>query len=131
MNDRTQKTTVLCVDDEEVQLHVRRLLFESDGYVVVEARSTTGALQEFQRGNIDVVVMDYSLFGGEGTKVAEQMKELRPLTPIIILSGFTSLPESSSVDLWLRKMDTDPDELLDAVKQLTTRRKVLASGQSE
>lgn len=113
------KATVLCVDDEELQLKVRRMLFESAGYGVVEARSAVSALDTFQSQPIDAVVMDYSLGGQDGNTIARQMKQLRPTVPIIMLSGFSLQPsDTDNADLWLRKMDIEPEELVREVTRL-------------
>jgi len=119
-NDRTlSKSTILCVDDEQSQLTARRLLFEAAGYNVIEARNAIVALEQFQKQHIDAVIMDYWLSGQNGTAIAEEMKRLRPRIPIIMLSGFTSLPgEGNIVDSWLRKADIEPEELINEVRRL-------------
>jgi CheY-like chemotaxis protein len=111
--------TVLCVDDEELQLKVRRMLFESSGYLVLEAQGAASALEKFQRHQIDAVVMDYSLVGQDGNSIAKQMKQLRPGIPIIMLSGFPLQPnDTSNADLWLRKMDVEPEALVREMTRL-------------
>ncbi|HJT70134.1 MAG TPA: response regulator [Terriglobales bacterium] len=120
---RLPKATVLCVDDEELQLKVRRMLFESAGYVVLEAQGAETALEKFRTEKVDAVLMDYSLFGQNGTAIAKQMKLLRPNVPVVILSGSASSQEGSSdVDLWLRKMDIEPEELVNEVGRLIEQR---------
>lgn len=93
-----RRRTVLCVEDEELQLTARRMLFEAAGYKVLGARSAKSAIETFESSHVDVVVMDYWLSdqNGNGTAVAEQMKKLRPRTPIVMLSGFSALPGRSS-----------------------------------
>jgi CheY-like chemotaxis protein len=118
------KATVLCVDDEQLQLKVRRMLFESAGYRVLDAQDANTAMRKFRESGIDAVIMDYSLFGQTGAEVAEQMKQLRPKIPIVILSGSASArEESTSVDLWLRKMDLEPEDLVKEVERLIEFRK--------
>jgi CheY-like chemotaxis protein len=120
--NRAVQATVLCVDDEELQLKVRRMLFESAGYQVLEAQDANTAIEKFQSSHVDAVVMDYSLFGKTGADIADQMKRLRPSIPIVILSGSSSLrEESSSVDLWLRKMDVEPEDLVNKVTHLISQ----------
>jgi CheY-like chemotaxis protein len=111
--------TILCVEDEQLQLKLRRLLFESVGYTVFEALSGAAALEVFRSHNVDAVVMDYSIAGTDGVSLATQLKAFRPGTPIIVLSG--SPPESSLegvVDCWYRKFDIEPEELLAKVHSL-------------
>jgi CheY-like chemotaxis protein len=119
------KGTVLCVDDEELQLKVRRMLFESSGYRVIAAQDASTAIGKFRASPLDAVIMDYSLFGQTGVEIAEQMKRLRPSIPIVILSGSGAAirEENPSVDLWLRKMDLEPEELVKEVARLIEFRK--------
>ena len=119
------KATVLCVDDEELQLKIRRMLFESAGYRVVDAQDAGTAIKKFKNTAVDAVIMDYSLFGQTGVELAEQMKRMRPSMPIVILSGSgaTIREESPSVDLWLRKMDLEPEDLVQEVARLIQFRK--------
>jgi len=118
---QSAKATVLCVEDEDVQLRMRRRLFESAGYNVLEAQSAKEALDIFHSTRVDAVVMDYWLSGtgGNGTAVAEQMKRDRPRTPIVMLSGFGALPgEGAIVDLWLGKGHIQPQDLVAEVRRL-------------
>ena len=113
--------TVLCVDDEDVQLSMRKRLFEVAGYKVLEARSAKEALEIFMSTHVDAVVTDYWLSGagGNGTALAEQMKQHRHRTPILMLSGLGALPgESPIVDSWLSKGRIEPRELVAEVQRL-------------
>ena len=111
--------TVLCVEDELSQLHMRQLLFESAGFRVLTAESAKAALSIFLSEHVDAVVLDYWLSGGNGTTVAEEIKRLSPQTPIIMLSGYLYLPgEEVVVDLWLRKASVEPEELTAEVLRL-------------
>jgi CheY-like chemotaxis protein len=113
------RATILCVDDEELQLQMRAVLFESAGFEALQARSASTALEIFRARRIDAVVMDYWLSGTNGTKVAEEMKRLHPRIPIVMLSGFSSLPgEGSVVDAWLRKAQVEPEALVNEVRRL-------------
>ena len=119
--------TVLCVEDEELQLRARRMLFEAAGYRVLEARSAKRAVDLFSSHPVDAVVMDYWLSDqdGNGTVVAEQMKRMRPRIPILMLSGFTALPgEGALVDSWIRKSQLDPENLVNEVDRLIKLRQI-------
>jgi len=119
--------TVLCVEDEELQLKARRMLFEAAGYRVIEARSAKRAIDLFSSQQVDAVVMDYWLSDkdGNGTVVAEQMKRMHPRIPILMLSGFTALPgEGALVDSWIRKSQFDPENLVSEVDRLIKLRQL-------
>lgn len=110
---------VLCVEDEELQLKFRKMLFESCGYSVLDAQSADRAIEIFQSQHVDLVLMDYSLSGKNGLQVAAEMKRLRPNVPIIMLSGFATLPDTGEdVDLWLHKMDIEPEDLVNQANRL-------------
>ena len=122
-----EQRTVLCVEDEELQLKARKMLFEAAGYRVLEARSAKQAVELFSGNAVDAVVMDYWLSDqdGNGTVVAEQMKRLRPRVPILMLSGFTALPgEGALVDSWIRKSQLDPESLVTEVDRLIKLRQI-------
>lgn len=126
--------TVLCVEDEEVQLTVRRMLFESAGYRVLEARSANAAIEAFLSHDVDAVVADYWLSGegGNGSALAEQLKRIRPRIPIVMLSGFSSLPgEGALVDAWIRKAEIEPEGLVKEVQRLIALRAQQYGGNSE
>jgi two-component system, cell cycle sensor histidine kinase and response regulator CckA len=83
--------TVLLVEDEE---SVRRLLvhlLKKRGYEVVEASSGEEGLRIFkQRGTeIHLVLTDVVMPGMSGPSMAEKLREVRPDTPIVFMSGYT------------------------------------------
>jgi CheY-like chemotaxis protein len=116
-------TTILCVEDEQLQLQLRKAQFESAGFHVLLARSGSAAMEIFRTQHVDAVVMDYWLSGSNGTAIAEEMKRLRPRIPVVMLSGFSPLPgEGVLVDAWLRKAAAEPDEVVNTVRHLIALR---------
>jgi CheY-like chemotaxis protein len=118
--DMPTRTTVLCVEDEDSQLRLRQVLFESAGFAVLSARTGAEALELFRANGVDLVVLDYWMAGMNGLAVATELKRLRPATPIIVLSGWTSLPGETIglVDAWFQKAQVQPDELLTEATRL-------------
>ena len=118
--DLPTQMSVLCVEDEESQLKLRKVLFESAGFVVFGARTGAEALELFLANVVDLVVLDYWMAGMNGLAVATELKRLRPTTPIIVLSGWTSLPGETIglVDAWFQKAQVQPDELLTEAARL-------------
>lgn len=115
--------TVLCVEDEKLQLQMRKILFETAGFRVLLAQSASIAMEVFRSQQIDAVVMDYWLSDKNGTTVAEEMKLMSPRIPIVMLSGFASLPgEGMVVDAWLRKGETQPEDVVNEVRRLISLR---------
>jgi CheY-like chemotaxis protein len=114
---------ILCIDDEEPALMLRRRVLEKAGYRVFTALTAKEGIQMFQSQPMDAVIMDYWMAGMDGLDVAVELKKLNPKTPIIMLSGYAAILDEGmgKVDLWLRKGDGDPEQLLMAVAQLLSR----------
>jgi DNA-binding response OmpR family regulator len=66
--------TVLCVEDEEEQLTLRRMIFEAAGFEFLGARGGAQALDLFRTRAIDAVVLDYWMSGMNGLTLATEMK---------------------------------------------------------
>ena len=117
--------SILCIDDEEPALFLRRRVLEKAGYRVFSALSGKQGIEFFRYQPTDVVIVDYWMAGMNGLEVATEIKGMSSKTPIIMLSGYTSILDEGlgKVDLWLRKGEGDPEELLMAVVHLLNRRR--------
>jgi CheY-like chemotaxis protein len=110
---------ILCVDDEAVGLHVRKILLERAGYQVLTALDGLSGIKIFADQPIDAVVLDYSMPGMHGGEVARQMRHTKPEVPILLLSAYVGLPEeiSSLVNIYMTKGEGAP-ALLDKLDNL-------------
>jgi CheY-like chemotaxis protein len=118
---RRQKT-LLCVDDSQTSLKICKIILEDFGYKVLTASSGREGLEVFASNAIDAVILDYQMPEMNGELVAAEMKRTNPQVPILMLSGWASLPESAFVlvDEFVTK--GDPVEfLLLAVQQVLSR----------
>lgn len=112
-------TTILCIDDEELGLEIRKLVLEFEGYRVLTARDGRSGLRIFKSQEVDAVVIDFSLPGLDGGQVAAKMRALKPEVPILMLSAYVTLPERvmQVVDLSATKGD-GPSNLAKQLKAL-------------
>jgi CheY-like chemotaxis protein len=119
MNDKAH--LVLCVDDEAVGLHVRKVLLERAGYRVLTAEDGYSGLELFANQPVDAVVLDYSMPGMHGGEVARRMRQSKPHVPILLLSAYVGLPDevSSLVDVYMTKGEGAP-ALLNTLGSLLT-----------
>jgi CheY-like chemotaxis protein len=101
---------VLCVDDELVGLHIRKILLERAGYRVLTAPDGPSGLEIFSTEPIEVVVLDYSMPGMHGGEVAFKMRQTKPQVPILLLSAYMGLSAevTSLVDLYMTKGEGAP-----------------------
>ena len=101
---------ILCVDDEVVGLHVRKMILERAGYSVLTAPDGPTGLQVFASEPIEAVVLDYAMPGMDGGSVAARMREEKPDVPILLLSAYMSLPADVTklVDIYMTKGEGAP-----------------------
>lgn len=79
-------SAILCIDDEELQLSIRKMVLESAGYAVFTAANSVQGLKTFNAHQIDLVITDHS--GSiRGIALVEELRKLNPRLPILILSG--------------------------------------------
>ncbi len=118
---RRQKT-LLCVDDNLSSLKICKIILEDFGYKVITASSGREGLEVFASLAIDAVILDYQMPEMNGELVAAEMKRTNPRIPILMLSGWVSLPESALqlVDEFVAKGDPVEFMLL-AVQQVLSR----------
>ncbi len=78
---------VLIVDDEEnfVELLAERL--EARGFLVRTALNGSDAVSIVGSEDIDVVLLDVMMPGKDGVTTLREMKQVRPLTEVIMLTG--------------------------------------------
>lgn len=118
------KKTILCVDDNEQCLSIRKILLETRGYRVVACNSGAQALEAFHRGGVDLVLTDLVMSGLDGSQLIEQIKNLSPQTPAILISGRIKIYERDTLaDLFLPKGMYDPAELLERIRLLLVRKR--------
>jgi CheY-like chemotaxis protein len=100
------KAVILCVDDEENPLVLRRLVLEEAGYDVITASSAAEALAIVSTRRVDLVLSDHVMPGSTGAELARQIKAAWPSLPVILLSGVNEIPAGAeSADLFLSKVE--------------------------
>ena len=118
------KRTILCVDDDERSLSIRKVLLETRGYRVITCSDPDCAIEMMKRGGIDLVLTDLVMPGLDGTRLIEEIKNLSPQTPAILLSGKVRIYDRDTrADVFLPKGMYDPAELLERVRVLLVRKR--------
>ncbi|WP_319522970.1 response regulator [uncultured Desulfosarcina sp.] len=84
---------ILLVDDEKDLVEIGKEMLRRLGYRVTAVVGSTTALETFKTDpfRFDLVVTDYNMPGLTGDKMARQMLEIRPSTPIIVCTGFSEV----------------------------------------
>lgn len=106
-----RKPIILCVDDEENPLVLRKLVLQRAGYEVVTANSGREALRLAASQNVDLVLSDHLMPGMTGAELAQQLKATHPDLPVLLISGVNEIPPGSNIaDVFLSKVE-GPDVL--------------------
>ena len=82
--------TILCIDDHEQGLFVRKIVLERRGYKILTATSGVRGLALLQQTPIDAVILDYRMEDMDGAAVATMIRRNFPQMPILLLSGYTA-----------------------------------------
>lgn len=118
------KKTILCIDDNEQALSVRKFMLETRGYRIVIATNGREALEIFKQGGIDLVLSDLIMPDMDGAELVQRVKQLSPDTPAILFSGKIKLYERGThADLFLPKGTYAPAELLERIRMLLVRKR--------
>jgi len=77
--------SILVVDDEPAILRALRTNLHAHGFAVQTAENGAEALERYERGRPDLIVLDLNLPDVDGSEVIRRVRE-RGATPIIVLS---------------------------------------------
>ena len=91
--DMALKYTVLVVDDEQEQRQalIRRVRWDAAGFEVVgEAENGVEALDLVDELEPDLILTDIRMPMISGLELAGRVREMRPATQVVILSGYDS-----------------------------------------
>jgi CheY-like chemotaxis protein len=118
------KRTILCVNDNEQSLSIRKVMLETRGYRVVPCVSGDQALERFREGGVDLVLSDLAIPGMDGGKLIEAIKSISPQTPAILLSSKVRMYDHDTrADVFLSKGMYAPVELLERIRLLLVRKR--------
>jgi two-component system response regulator AtoC len=83
---------VLVVDDEPLIRWSIAETLKEHGHTVLEAENGAAALRELQRSfpPVDVVLLDYRLPDVQNLALLAQIRQIAPLTPVILMTAFGS-----------------------------------------
>ena len=117
----SRRPRILCVDDRQESLLVRKMLLEQFGCEVMVVTDAPACLHAATHDEVDLVVIDYHLAEGpKGDELAKDIRAHRPQMPLIMLTGDPAIPETAqaSVDAVLIKGTSNPSDLLATIQKL-------------
>jgi len=118
------KKVILCVDDNDQALSVRKFVLETRGYRVLTATNAEEAIELYDRGRVDLVISDLVMPRCNGNDLIMQLKEIAPWVPAVLVSGsIKQFDPTSRADAFLPKGACSPQELLERVRVLLVRKR--------
>ena len=118
------KRTILCVDDNEQSLSIRKVMLETRGYRVIACSNAQEAIEHFKKGGVDLVLTDLVMPGVDGMRLIEEVKSMAPETPTILFSGKIRIYDrDTQADVFLPKGMYAPAELLERIRVMLVRKR--------
>ena len=121
------RKTILCVEDNEQILSIRKFMLQTRGYRVVTASCAAEALEHIQGalpGSIDLLLSDLIMPQMDGNEMVRRMKDISPEIPTILVSGtIKAFERANRADAFLPKGACNPVEMLERIRVMIARKR--------
>jgi len=86
---------ILVVDDEPFVCDAVKMMLTFDGHEVYTANSAREALDVFEKDKFDLVITDFAMPVMKGDELAVAIKERAPGQPVIMITAYAEMLETS------------------------------------
>lgn len=121
------RKTILCVEDNEQILSVRKFMLETRGYRVLAMNNARAALEYLEGalpGSVDLLLAELVLPGMDGNELVRRAKQLHSTLPTMLVSGMVSnFDRAAAADAFLPKGACTAAEMLDRIRLLVARKR--------
>lgn len=118
------KRTILCVDNDERSLSIRKVMLETRGYRVRTCSDPGLAVDLMREGGIDLIVADVVMPKLGGAELIDQLKTISPGTPAIVFSGTGGIcSDDTLADVFLSKSNCSAAQLLEHIRIALIRKR--------
>jgi DNA-binding NtrC family response regulator len=87
----TNTRRILVVDDDQAMREMVVALLEDAGHFAAGADGADSAVEQLKESDFDVVLSDVRMPGRSGLELLGEVRELRPETPIVLMTAFGSI----------------------------------------
>src|SRR5438094_5532623 len=127
---KSQDVRILVVDDEPMMSDSLRQHLVDEGYSVDTAASGAEAIDLFGGGAHHMVICDLQLPDMDGLTLRRHMKEAKPATEVIVVTGYgsvqTAVEATKAGAFYFVEKPFDFEELLPLVEKALERRELMA-----
>lgn len=118
-SNESSQQIILCVEDNETYLRLRKAVLEREGFLVLTATTAVEALKLFVEEPVCLVLSDHMLSGTTGVALAGRLKVIKPNVPFVLYSGH--VPDTmENVDCFISKDEPVP-KFLSIISSLIKR----------
>jgi two-component system response regulator CpxR len=121
------RKTIVCVEDNEQILSVRKFLLETRGYRVLAMTSGAEAIDYLRgalQGSVDLLLADVIMPQMDGNELVRRAKQMHPGLPTLLVSGtVTNFDRAAAADAFLPKGACSAAEMLDRIRILVARKR--------
>ena len=82
------KSRILAIDDQQVIRELLSSMLEELKYPHQICENGLNGIEAFEKGDFDILITDLGLPDIDGWEVAQRVKELKPETPVIVITGW-------------------------------------------
>ena len=86
---------ILVVDDEPFVCDAVKMMLTFDGHEVETASNGKEALSMFEKGKYDLVITDFAMPNMKGDELAAAIKAKSPNQPVVMITAYAEMLESS------------------------------------
>jgi DNA-binding NtrC family response regulator len=121
---------ILIVDDEAMMTDSLRQHFTAEGYSVDTAATGAEAIERFDQGGHHLAICDLQLPDMDGLEVMRHMKDARPTTEVIVVTGYGSVQRAVDATkagaFYFVEKPFDFEEMQPLVEKALERRELVA-----
>jgi CheY-like chemotaxis protein len=98
MTGKTDKKTILLIEDDQAVLSMLLKNLEYFGYEVIQAVDGMEGLKKLETSQYDLVITDIVMPYVSGLGVVSALKKKRPHVPVIAITGYGKEPETAALE---------------------------------
>ena len=122
MNDKpTKPKMILAIDDEPYMRDILKTVLEAEGYIVHTAGNGREGIELYKERwrDIQVVLLDFMMPEMTGDQVFDQLKQINPAAPILLVSGSADrLGQTAMLAKGIRGIIHKPFHLDELIRQV-------------